>query len=54
MTNRHPELEAWQYPLVGDKDVTMIEPVVIDVATAQGDAVEDCRRWSIAAWSATT
>jgi dipeptidyl-peptidase-4 len=33
-TNRHPELEAWRYPLVGDKDVTMIEPVVIDVATA--------------------
>jgi dipeptidyl-peptidase-4 len=34
-TNRHPVLEAWRYPLVGDKDVTMIEPVVIDVATAQ-------------------
>jgi dipeptidyl-peptidase-4 len=33
-TNRHPVLEAWRYPLVGDKDVTMIEPVVIDVATA--------------------
>jgi dipeptidyl aminopeptidase/acylaminoacyl peptidase len=33
-TYRHPELEAWRYPLVGDKDVTMIEPVVIDVATA--------------------
>jgi dipeptidyl-peptidase 4 len=33
-TNRHPVLEAWKYPLVGDKDVTMIEPVVIDVATA--------------------
>jgi dipeptidyl aminopeptidase/acylaminoacyl peptidase len=32
-TNRHPQLEAWRYPLVGDKDVTMIEPVVIDVAT---------------------
>ena len=35
VTNRHPKLEAWQYPLVGDKDVTMIEPVVIDVATAK-------------------
>jgi dipeptidyl aminopeptidase/acylaminoacyl peptidase len=35
VTNRHPVLEAWHYPLVGDKDVTMIEPVVIDVATAQ-------------------
>jgi dipeptidyl aminopeptidase/acylaminoacyl peptidase len=34
-TNRHPKLEAWRYPLVGDKDVTMIEPVVIDVATAK-------------------
>jgi dipeptidyl-peptidase-4 len=33
-TNRHPDLEAWRYPLVGDKDVTMIEPVIIDVATA--------------------
>ncbi len=33
VTNRHPKLEAWRYPLVGDKDVTMIEPVVIDVAT---------------------
>jgi dipeptidyl aminopeptidase/acylaminoacyl peptidase len=34
-TNRHPKLEAWRYPLLGDKDVTMIEPVVIDVATAK-------------------
>ena len=34
-TYRHSQLEAWRYPLVGDKDVTMIEPVVIDVATAQ-------------------
>jgi dipeptidyl aminopeptidase/acylaminoacyl peptidase len=34
VTNRHPVLEAWKYPLVGDADVTMIEPVVIDVATA--------------------
>jgi dipeptidyl aminopeptidase/acylaminoacyl peptidase len=33
-TFRHPELEAWRYPLVGDADVTMIEPVVIDVRTA--------------------
>jgi len=29
----HPELETWKYPLVGDKDVTMIERVIIDVAT---------------------
>ena len=34
VTNRHPELEAWRYPFLGDKDVTMIEPVVIEVATA--------------------
>ena len=31
VTNRHPKLEAWKYPLVGDKDVTLIERVVIDV-----------------------
>ncbi len=31
VTNRHPKLEAWKYPLVGDVDVTMIERVVIDV-----------------------
>ncbi|WP_449424586.1 DPP IV N-terminal domain-containing protein, partial [Rhodanobacter lindaniclasticus] len=29
----HPELERWKYPLVGDKDVTMIERVIIDVPT---------------------
>jgi dipeptidyl aminopeptidase/acylaminoacyl peptidase len=31
VTNTHPELKAWKYPLVGDKDVTMIERVIIDV-----------------------
>ncbi|HWZ50643.1 MAG TPA: DPP IV N-terminal domain-containing protein [Granulicella sp.] len=31
VTNGHPRLQAWKYPLVGDKDVTMIERVVIDV-----------------------
>ena len=31
----HPELKKWKYPLVGDKDVTMIERVVIDVAANQ-------------------
>ena len=31
VTNRHPKLEAWRYPLVGDKDVTTIERVVIEV-----------------------
>ncbi|MDR3774672.1 MAG: DPP IV N-terminal domain-containing protein [Terracidiphilus sp.] len=33
VTNTHPKLQAWRYPLVGDKDVTMIERVVIDVAS---------------------
>ncbi|KZC43298.1 peptidase S9, partial [Rhodanobacter sp. FW510-R12] len=28
----HPTLEKWKYPLVGDKDVTMIERVIVDVA----------------------
>ena len=31
----HPTLEAWPYPLPGDKDVTMIERVVIDVDQAK-------------------
>jgi hypothetical protein len=31
VTNTHPELHAWKYPLVGDKDVTMIHRVIIDV-----------------------
>jgi dipeptidyl-peptidase-4 len=31
VTNTHPKLEAWKYPLVGDKEVTMIERVIIDV-----------------------
>ena len=35
VTNRHPELDAWRYPFLGDKDVTMIERVVIDVPSAQ-------------------
>ena len=29
----HPIVATWKYPLVGDKDVTMIERVVIDVPT---------------------
>ena len=28
-----PKIETWKYPFVGDKDVTMIERVVIDVPT---------------------
>ena len=35
VTNRHPQLEAWRYPLVGDKDVTMIERVSIDVPSGK-------------------
>ncbi len=35
VTNRHPQLEAWHYPLVGDKDVTVIERVVIDVPSGK-------------------
>jgi dipeptidyl-peptidase 4 len=31
----HPKLEQWKYPMPGDKDVTMIERVVIDVDTKQ-------------------
>ena len=31
VTNTHPELKEWKYPMVGDKDVTMIERVIIDV-----------------------
>lgn len=31
VTNGHPVLKAWKYPLVGDTDVTMIERVIIDV-----------------------
>ena len=31
----HPDVQTWKYPLVGDKDVTMIQRVVIDVATRQ-------------------
>lgn len=33
VTNTHPELKAWKYPLVGDENVTMIERVVIDLGT---------------------
>jgi dipeptidyl-peptidase-4 len=31
VTNGHPALKAWKYPLVGDVNVTMIERVIIDV-----------------------
>ena len=35
VTNRHPTLEAWRYPLLGDKDITKIERVIIDVPTGK-------------------
>jgi dipeptidyl aminopeptidase/acylaminoacyl peptidase len=35
-TNGHPPLKAWKYPLVGDKDVTMIERVILEVDGASG------------------
>jgi dipeptidyl aminopeptidase/acylaminoacyl peptidase len=31
VTNTHPTLKAWKYPLVGDENVTLIERVVVDV-----------------------
>lgn len=31
----HPTLDAWRYPFAGDKDVTMIERVIIDVDAAK-------------------
>jgi dipeptidyl-peptidase 4 len=35
VTNGHPALKAWKYPLVGDKNVTMIERVIIEVDGAK-------------------
>jgi len=35
VTNGHPTLKAWKYPLVGDENVTMIERVIIDVDSRQ-------------------
>jgi dipeptidyl-peptidase-4 len=32
-TTGHPALKAWKYPLPGDENVTMIERVIIDVAS---------------------
>jgi dipeptidyl aminopeptidase/acylaminoacyl peptidase len=31
VTNGHPQLKAWKYPLVGDENITMIERVIVDV-----------------------
>ena len=33
VTNGHPELKTWKYPLAGDENVVMIERVIIDVDT---------------------
>ncbi len=33
VTNGHPKLQIAKYPLVGDKDVTMIERVIVDTET---------------------
>ncbi len=43
VTNGHPTLTTLKYPLVGDKDVTMIERVVINLNgdKAEGGAAED-------------
>ncbi len=35
VTNRHPQLEQWRYPLLGDKDVTMIQRVMLDVPSGK-------------------
>ena len=67
VTNSHPELKAWKYPLVGDKDVTMIERVIIDVnarkvirlkmppdqhrSTLCDDVACDGTAWSDVEWS---
>jgi dipeptidyl-peptidase 4 len=31
----HPKLQAWKYPLPGDEHVTMIQRVIVDVATGK-------------------
>ncbi len=35
VTNGHPELETWKYPLAGDANVTMIERVIVNVDAAK-------------------
>ena len=37
----HPRLEAWKYPLPGDKDVAMIHRLVIDVGHREGVALQE-------------
>jgi len=31
----HPEVQTWKYPFVGDKDITMIERVVVDAPSGK-------------------
>lgn len=67
VTNTHPTLKAWKYPMVGDKDVTMIERVIVDVnarkvirlkmppdqhrSTLCDDVACDGNTWSDVEWS---
>jgi dipeptidyl-peptidase 4 len=39
VTNGHPQLQAWKYPLVGDPNVTMIERVIIDLGDSAAPKV---------------
>ena len=43
VTNTHPTLTTLKYPLVGDKDVTMIERVVIDLGKDDKDKPEKAK-----------
>jgi dipeptidyl aminopeptidase/acylaminoacyl peptidase len=43
VTNGHPTLTTLKYPLPGDKDVTMIERVVIDLPAKPGDKAKIVR-----------
>ncbi len=31
----HPDVQTWKYPFVGDKDITMIERVIVDAPTGK-------------------
>ena len=35
VTNGHPQVETWRYPFAGDKDVTLIERVILDVPSGK-------------------
>jgi dipeptidyl-peptidase 4 len=38
VSNSHPKLEAWKYPLVGDTNVTMIERVLVNLPDGSAPA----------------